>query len=65
MEQEQELVDRFFSLPFDELYQPSEDFRELITSFIELKDSLVAREQLAHLLNFVGNKFLASFKQKV
>lgn len=63
--QESDLVERFFALPFDELYQPTDEFKELITSFIELKDSLVAREQLAHLLNFVGNKFLTSFKQKV
>jgi myosin heavy subunit len=62
---ESEVVDRFFALPFDELHQPSDEFRELVTSFIELKDSLVAREQLAHMLNFVGNRFLSSLKQKV
>jgi hypothetical protein len=62
---ETDLVDRFFGLPFDELHQPSDDFREIITSFIELKDSLVAREQLAHMINFVGNRFLSSLKQKV
>jgi hypothetical protein len=59
------LVERFFALPFDELNQPSDEFRELVTSFIELKDSLVAREQLAHMINFVGNRFLSSLKQKV
>ncbi|MDB5099776.1 MAG: hypothetical protein JWM80_4197 [Cyanobacteria bacterium RYN_339] len=62
---ETDLVDRFFALPFDELHQPSDEFREIVTSFIELKDSLVAREQLAHMINFVGNRFLSSLKQKV
>jgi hypothetical protein len=65
IEQETELVNRFFALPFNELTQPTDDFRELVTSFIEIKDSLVAREQLAHMLNFVGNRFLQGFKQKV
>jgi myosin heavy subunit len=62
---EADLVDRFFALPFDELHQPSDEFREIVTSFIELKDALVAREQLAHMINFVGNRFLSSLKQKV
>ncbi|MEB3330361.1 MAG: hypothetical protein VKQ33_14140 [Candidatus Sericytochromatia bacterium] len=63
--QETDIVDRFFVLPFDELTTPSDEFRELLTNFIELKDTLVAREQLAHMLNFVGNRFLSSLKQKV
>ncbi|HEY9721007.1 MAG TPA: hypothetical protein V6D47_03285 [Oscillatoriaceae cyanobacterium] len=63
--QEQDVVERFFALPFDELAHPSDDFRELVTNFIELKDSLVAREQLAQMINFVGNRFLSNFKQKV
>ncbi|MEB3285827.1 MAG: hypothetical protein VKN33_11120 [Candidatus Sericytochromatia bacterium] len=62
---EQGLVDRFFALPFEELTTPSDDFRELVTNFIELKDTLVAREQLAHMLNFVGDRFLNTLKQKV
>ena len=62
---EQAIVDRFFALPFDELTTPSDEFRELITNFIELKDALVAREQLAHMINFVGNRFLTTLKQKV
>ena len=61
---EEDQVDRFFALPFDELQRPSDEFRELVTSFIELKDSLVAREQLSLLLNFVGNRFLEKSKQK-
>lgn len=60
---EQGLVDRFFSLPFSELEEPTGELRDLITAFIELKDSLVAREQLAHLVNFVGNRFLTEAKQ--
>jgi hypothetical protein len=63
--QEQGIVERFFSLPFDELTTPTDEFRELLTNFIELKDTLVAREQLAHMLNFVGNRFLSTLKQKV
>ena len=63
--QEQEIIERFFSLPFDELTTPTDEFRELLTNFIELKDTLVAREQLAHMLNFVGNRFLSTLKQKV
>jgi hypothetical protein len=59
------LVEQFFALPFEELHTPSDNFRELITSFIELKDSLVAREQLAHLINYIGNRFLQNLKQKV
>lgn len=62
---EEDLVDRFFALPFDTLQRPTDDFRDMVTSFIELKDSLVAREQLAHLINFVGNRFLQNAKQKV
>lgn len=65
IQHEQGIVDRFFALPFDELTTPSDEFRELITNFIELKDSLVAREQLAHMLNFTGNRFLTTLKQKV
>ncbi len=65
IQQEQGIVDRFFVLPFDELTTPSDEFRELITNFIELKDSLVAREQLAHMINFTGNRFLTTLKQKV
>lgn len=65
IQQEQGIVDRFFALPFDELTTPTDEFRELITNFIELKDSLVAREQLAHMLNFTGNRFLSGLKQKV
>lgn len=59
------IVERFFALPFDELTTPTDEFRELITNFIELKDALVAREQLAHMINFVGNRFLTTLKQKV
>lgn len=59
------IVDRFFALNFEELNNPSDEFRELITNFIELKDTLVAREQLSHMINFVGNRFLSSLKQKV
>ena len=59
------IIERFFALNFEELNNPSDDFRELITNFIELKDTLVAREQLSHMINFVGNKFLTSLKQKV
>lgn len=62
---EQGIVERFFALPFDELTTPSDEFRELVTNFIELKDTLVAREQLAHMLNFVGDRFLSTLKQKV
>lgn len=62
---EEGIIERFFALPFDELQRPSDEFRELVTSFIELKDSLVAREQLSLLLNFVGNRFLQKSKQKV
>jgi hypothetical protein len=65
IDNERELTERFFALPFNELQQPSEEFKDVITSFIELKDSLVAREQLAHLINFVGNRFLQSQRQKV
>lgn len=62
---EGDLVERFFSLPFNELEHPSESFRDVVTQFIELKDALVAREQLAHLINFVGNRFLQGTKQAV
>lgn len=62
---EQDIVARFFALPFDELTTPTDEFRELITNFIELKDTLVAREQLSHMLNFVGDRFLSTLKQKV
>lgn len=62
---EQDIVTRFFALPFDELTTPTEEFRELVTNFIELKDTLVAREQLSHLINFVANRFLSTLKQKV
>lgn len=62
---EEEVIGRFFGLPFDELHRPTDEFREVVTSFIELKDSLVAREQLSHLINFVGNRFLQNAKQKV
>lgn len=62
---EGDLVDRFFALPFNDLEHPSETFRDTITEFIDLKDSLVAREQLAHLINFVGNRFLEGIKQTV
>lgn len=65
IQHEQGIVDRFFALPFDELTTPTDEFRELITNFIELKDSLVAREQLAHMINFTGNRFLSTLKQKV
>jgi hypothetical protein len=62
---EEALIERFFAIPFDTLQRPTDDFRDMVTSFIELKDSLVAREQLAHLINFVGNRFLQNAKQKV
>jgi hypothetical protein len=62
---EEAVIERFFAIPFDTLQRPTDDFRDMVTSFIELKDSLVAREQLAHLINFVGNRFLQNAKQKV